>query len=68
MVTQPRSPLLVPSLVLQKENLSSDGVACIMSAVKATVSTLRGVHDDTNEEDQHLQVSCLGGLISKLEW
>ena len=43
------------------EILTSDGIAYIVSAIEAVVATLRGVHDDVDEED-----ATTGGILEDL--
>ena len=43
------------------EVLTSDGIAYIVSAIEAVVATMRGVHDDVDEED-----ATSGGILEDL--
>ena len=53
MTTVPTAP--------EGEVLTSDGIAYIVSAIEAVVATLRGVHDDVDEED-----ATSGGILEDL--
>ena len=55
----------VPSLP-KDEITVSEGVAYVVSAIEAVVSTLRGVHDAVDDEDP-TSVGILEDLTSKLE-